>query len=49
MIKIQMAKPGIYVLQGLAMQSLRDLSGCPDLTEEERYAEAARIAFPKYY
>ena len=44
---MKMTKPGIYVLQGLAMQPLTDLSGTPQLSEDERWMEVARIAFPK--
>ena len=44
---MKMTKPGIYVLQGLAMQPLTDLSETPQLSEDERWMEVARIAFPK--
>ena len=44
---MKMTKPGIHVLQGLAMQPLTDLSETPQLSEDERWMEVARIAFPK--
>ena len=40
------AKPGIYVLQGLAQEPLTNLSGCSQLLGSERGMETARIAFP---
>ena len=45
-IIMQMTKPSIYVLQGLAQEPLTNLSGCSRLSDSERWMEAARIAFP---
>ena len=48
LLRIQMAKPDIYRLQGHAMDPLADLSGSPQLPEVGRWMEAARIAFPMH-
>ena len=44
---MQMAMPGIYVLYGLAQEPLRNLSVCSQLSDVERWMEAARIASPE--
>ena len=41
------AKPGVYVLLGLAMKPLTNMSESPELSGADRWMEAARIAFPK--